>query len=59
MTYERKQFAYWHEKTAYSKSVINSPYTQAMERSPMDQLLHTSLGVLYFSSIFSIFHNSL
>jgi len=43
-----------HEKTVYSKLVTNSPYTQAMERSPMDQLLHTSLGVL-----FSIFHNSL
>jgi hypothetical protein len=48
------------KKTAYSKSVTNSPYTQAMERSPMAQLLHTFLGLLRFSSsIFSIFHNSL
>ena len=48
------------KKTAYSKSVTNSPYTQAMERSPMDQLLHISLGLLCFSSsIFSIFHKSL
>jgi len=61
MIYKRKEFTYWHEKkTAYSKSMINSPYTQAMEKSPMDQLLHTFLGLICFSSrIFSTFCNSL
>jgi len=36
------------KRTAYSKPMINSPYTQAMERSPMDHSFTPPL--VYYAS---------